>query len=514
MKHIHPAVEVELKLAVAPAAIRKLAAHRLLRGRARPIARKLYSVYYDTPGFDLWRKGVTLRLRRDSSRWLQTVKGGGEAQAGLHRRDELESEVAGPHPDLARIRDGGLAEVFAPSHLRAQLRPVFVTEFHRSSRLIELGPDTTVEASIDSGEIRGGERADAVSELELELKKGAPWQLFDLALKLLKDVPLAVENRSKAERGFALARAERDAPVKARPALLVSDMTVNEAFKAVMWASLAHLHANVRGMLAGGDPEYLHQMRVALRRLRSTFNVFAPVLPEAMAAPLAAELKWLAGALGPARDWDVFVAETLPPIHAEFGRHEALAAFGEQCARLRRAAGRKAKRAVAAQRYQYLVLSLAGWLTAEGWLMQVDPAGRERFAVPVRDFASPVLDERYNRVRRRGHKLAGLPAGELHRLRIAIKKFRYATDFFAGLYEGRQVRDALKRLARLQNILGAINDAATVGNLVGQALRGADTRRVAEARGILLGWSHGRAATLKRELKSAWKDFRITEKFW
>src|SRR5262249_44419213 len=168
--------------------------------------------------------------------------------------------------------------VFASPQVRGQLQPVFITDFSRSSRTLDLGGDTTVEASIDSGGIRGGGRIVAVNELELELKSGEPSRLYDLALGLLKDVPLAVENRSKADRGFALARGESLAPVKSRPPTLATEMSVDDAFTAVIWASLAHLQANERGMLAGEDPEYLHQMRVALRRLRSAFSVFAPVL--------------------------------------------------------------------------------------------------------------------------------------------------------------------------------------------------------------------------------------------
>jgi len=509
-----PPSEVELKLAFSHAAIRKLAAHPLIRGRVRPVTRKLHTVYYDTPSLDLWRQGVALRVRRAGRRWVQAVKGEGSVKGGLHRRIEIESEIAGPQPDLARISDRDLVGVFASPQLRGQLRPVFITDFSRSSRTLDLGGDTIVEASIDCGGIRSGGRVDIVNELELELKSGAASRLFDLALKLLQDVPLAVENRSKAERGFALARGDRPAPIKATPPSLSTDMTVNGAFMAVIWASLAHLQANERGMLAGDDPEYLHQMRVALRRLRSAFSVFAPLFPAEMIGPMRSALKWLGASLGPARDWDVFLTETLPPVHAEFGEHAALAAFGEQCRALRQAAARRARRTVASQRYQRLVLTLAGWLTAEQWSAQMDETGRSRLNAPVLEYASAVLGERYGRVRKRGRKLARLSPAELHRLRIAIKKFRYATDFFAGLYEGKRARETLKRLSRLQNILGAINDAATVGTLVHEVLRGANSRNAAEARGILLGWSRGRAATLRRELETAWTAFRDAEKFW
>ena len=340
---------------------------------------------------------------------------------------------------------------------------------------------------------------------EIELK---------LALKLAEDVPPSIGNRSKAGRGYALARGEAKSPVKARPAVLDRGMSVNEAFKSVMWATLAHLHANEPGMLAGRDPEYLHQMRVALRRIRSAFGVFAALFPRPAISPARNELKWLAANLGPARDWDVFVTETLPPIEAEFGARGGLKNFIARCEVLRRAATARSRRAVRSVRYRHLILRLAAWLSAESWLKQSDPAKRAALEEPIAGFASAVIERRYDRVRNKGRKLGALSPAALHRLRIAIKKFRYATDFFAGLYEEKSPRDALKRLARLQDILGAMNDAATAANLLAHGFDGAAGRRVLEAKGILRGWSSGRAATLKRELRSAWNGFRSAEKFW
>ena len=291
-------------------------------------------------------------------------------------------------------------------------------------------------------------------------------------------------------------------------------LSVGESFKAVIRANLAQLQANERGMAAGGDPEYLHQMRVALRRLRSAFSVFEPVVPEAAVAPVVAELKWLASRLGPARDWDVFVTETLPPIEKEFGTHGELKAFSEHCRKLRDDAGARARRVVRSARYRRLMLSLGAWLAAEGWLSGLEPDQRAALDAPVGAFAGNVLEKRYDQVRKRGRKVGGLSAKQLHRLRIAVKKFRYAADFFAGLYEGAPVREALKRLSRLQDMLGAINDAAMVANLVAHGFDGTGDQHLPEAKGILLGWSHNRAATLRRELKSAWKPFRAVGRFW
>jgi len=338
MKDARADSEIELKLLVPLDAVRRLAAHRLLRGRTRPARRRLYSIYFDTPALDLWRQGIALRVRREGRRWMQTVKGGGSAHGGLHQRAEAEAEVAGPAPDTSRIRDRELAEAFASPQLRAQLTPVFTTDITRSSRVLELGAEARVEASVDLGVIRSGDRSEAVSEIELELKSGEPHQLYELALKLADDVPLSIGDRSKAERGFALARGEPVKPVKARPVVLDRDMTVIDAFKAVMWVNLAHLQANEAGMLGARDPEYLHQMRVALRRLRSALAVFAPLFPEPVISPARTELKWLANGLGPARDWDVLVTEMLPQIAAEFGAHAGLMEFSARCEKLRRRA--------------------------------------------------------------------------------------------------------------------------------------------------------------------------------
>ncbi len=306
----------------------------------------------------------------------------------------------------------------------------------------------------------------------------------------------------------------RTGAIRASAATLDRAMPVSVAFKAVMRANLVHLRANHRGMLEGRDNEYLHQVRVALRRMRSAMNVFAPVLPEAAVFELGGELKWLAGRLGAARDWDVFLAETLPPVEAEFGPHPGLERFAARCRMLRGGAGAQARRAVRSARYVRLVSGLEAWLAGEEWLARADPAARAALAGPVASFASGVLERRHERVMSKGRALARLDSSELHRLRIAIKKFRYAADFFAALYDENAARAALKRLSRLQDILGAMNDAATVASLAARGFGGMSGAAAREAKGLLLGWSRGRAATLRRELKGAWKEFRDAGKFW
>src|SRR3990172_1216837 len=139
-------------------------------------------------------------------------------------------------------------------------------------------------------------------------------------------------------------------PAKARPSPVVADMTSHDAFTALVRACLEHIIANQHGMLESSNPEYLHQTRVALRRLRSVFGTFAALFPARALAPLIEETRWLARMLGPARDWDVFNDETLPPVIARYAGHAGVAAMARSAARLRAAANRTARRAVVSTR--------------------------------------------------------------------------------------------------------------------------------------------------------------------
>jgi len=365
-------LETELKLQIDPRHIARLRGHPLFKHATRRISRKLYSVYYDTPDLDLWRARITLRLRRIAGCWVQTFKEGGKVAIGLHQRHEFETEITAPFPDFSAIGDDELAAHFAPPQLRAHLKPMIVTEFTRTSCVLTPAEGVAMEASIDHGIIKIGAATEPICELELEVKTGPVWRAYQVAMQLLEAAPLLVEDRSKAERGVALYLGTRCKPLKSPTSPVASGMTGNSAFKALVLTCLAHYTANQRGMLDGADPEYLHQMRVALRRLRSVFSTFAPFFPAAVLEPPVAETRWLARILGAARDWDVFIAETLPPVSARYPQHPGMAALTRSAAMLREAANRTARRAVVSARGQGLLLALGAWIDAETWLEAFD----------------------------------------------------------------------------------------------------------------------------------------------
>lgn len=303
-------------------------------------------------------------------------------------------------------------------------------------------------------------------------------------------------------------------PVKAQPSPVVADMTSHDAFKALVSACLAHITANQRAMLESSDPEYLHQMRVALRRLRSVFSTFKALFPARELAPLSEETRWLARTLGPARDWDVFSAETLPPVIARYAGHAGIAAMAGSAARLRMAANRRARRAVVSTRGQGLLLALGDSLSAATGLETLDSEQRAERVSPVTGFAQAVLDAASKRVAKRGRELGSLAPRELHRLRIAAKKLRYAVEFFAPLYDDARAGAYRAALVRLQDALGAYNDAVTVKQLAIRANRGLQGAAADEAFGIMLSWSAGMRETGTRNLQRVWKKFRAARAFW
>jgi inorganic triphosphatase YgiF len=506
-------METELKLRIAPAAVTRVSAHPLFRKADDESVESLEAVYYDTPDFELERKGASLRVRHEGGQWIQTVKWSGGARGGLHERNEIEAELSGPAPDCARITHPDLDPLFRAPQLVTALQPVFETRITRSKRTLTLD-GATIEASLDQGEIRSGGRSEPVSELELELKRGSPPALFELALTLAAAAPLHLENRSKAERGYALSRGESPVPQKASAPALDAGMTVSEAFATIAWSTLAHLQANEDGALAGNDPEFLHQMRVALRRLRSAISAFSGVLPALSRERVSKELKWLGRALGPARDWDVFVTQTLPPIMEAYPDRPALDALAAEARRTRALAQRAMRRALRSRRYQKALIGVASWLASQGWRDHADAKTIAALDAPARVYAFDELEARYERVRRRGRKLEQLSAAELHKLRIAIKKLRYSTDFLASLFDAAKVRTLRSRLTRLQDALGTINDAATMQSLLAHGFGRSRSAAAAEARGILLGWSAGRGDALRGDLARAWRAFRRSETFW
>src|SRR5207342_583599 len=206
----------------------------------------------------------------------QTVKQEG-ARAALLTRNEWEQPIRGDQPDLAVARGTGLKGVLTKK-LARKLKPMFETSVRRTTYPMRDGY-TEIDLTLDEGKVVAGRRSSPLHEIELELKSGAPVDLFKLARILGQDVPMQLSLRTKAERGYALIEGRPPATVKAQPVGLTRDFTAGASLQAVARACLHQMIAN-QPLIRVGRPEGLHQMRVALRRLRAALSLFSSILTD------------------------------------------------------------------------------------------------------------------------------------------------------------------------------------------------------------------------------------------
>ena len=238
--------------------------------------------------------------------------------------------------------------------------------------------------------------------------------------------------------------------------------TPGAARAALVAAALAQMAANLAGAAKGRDAEYLHQLRVAIRRLRALLRIFRKT---SGAKRLDRQLRRLATPLGEARDWDVF-AES-------FGR-----------------GGRE--RQAAHARCGEVFPGLDAYVReARQWAS----VGADR--APLGDFAAKALDRLHRKALKRARGIDWRDAGRRHALRVSVRRLRYGVDFFAACFAAH--RKPLRELERLQDLLGDLNDIAVARRLGGAELEAALRKR---------------ESALLRKLVPAWRAFEKRPRFW
>lgn len=514
------ATETELKLRIAPDAAAAIVRHPALKPFKRAPARasQLTSTYFDTPDGALAAAGVALRLRRDGKKWIQTVKGPAirEGSAGgLSARPEFEWPVSGPRLDPLRFAATPFRRTLGKAEQHG-LGPRFTTHIKRTVVPLSFPDSTMAKLCIDVGEVRTDDgdpvlRA-PMHEIELELEAGDPRRLYELAQALAADVPLALEPASKAERGYALRVAQVPEPLRASDIELARKCTAGAAFAAIMRGCLAQIEGNAHGVATGDDPEWIHQMRIGVRRMRACLSLARRTLDTARIEPLRVELRWLAQSLGPARDLDVFVTSTLPDFREAVARGSGaslaapLAKLAARTASRRKEAREHARSAVASPRFVRLVLSVAALAASP------DLSGAphdDKLARSAREVARPLLRRRHQTLISLGSDLAHAPPEARHAARLAAKKLRYAAEFFASLYPRKKTRAYRKALAILQEELGAWNDAAVAARVAAEI-----TGPQSPAAAAFEGWAAARGVSRGEALSEAWTRFVKARPFW
>ncbi len=506
-------VEFELKLSSGSKDLAALYDSSLLvaHERGQPSDRRLETTYYDTPDQALFRAGMTLRVRCEGQTFVQTLKEA-SLEGGPIRRREWQAPV----PTIAPV-----PSMFAdrlPKALRSALganglRPVFTTTVRRCQRVLDVA-GASVEVAFDQGIIEAGDHKVPITEIELELKSGAPAALYELALQLLDLHAFNLGGQSKADRGYALALNAGPGSATAPPTILDPEKAIGEAFAQIFLAADAHVLANQAAAEDGRDPEGVHQMRVGLRRLRSALSLLRPIAPSPTLEALRADAEWAASCLDDARGWDVFLAETLPEAAAGCAG-DGWDRLKDASEALRAQAYAKVRETLSAERHTRFHLMLGAWIERRAWQADGGVGGQARFVEATVSFAARALCEQHRKVLKRGKHFRSLTPEARHRLRLAVKKLRYAADFFlTALGHPRIAKHYLRRLGELQDQLGRYNDMAVTRHLVEQLLETAPDASARQAADIILSWQERGLIDSVPTMLAAWRSFCEAELPW
>jgi len=502
--------ELELKLCFEPDHAQDLCADSLLAGLASQLYH-YHATYFDTPDFLLAEHKIGLRVRKEQNQWVQALKTANAAQGGLHNRQEWEW----PLPDAAvqptLLPNKVLADLgISAKQLSQILQPVFTTEFQRTVWQIVTADGSQIECCLDLGEIVSHQDRTPICELELELKSGHAQALYTLALQLSEHHPLVLENRSKAQRGYALHRPTISAPCKAQEPILKAKYTVEEAFIAIIRSCQQQILGNLEAAHDGANEEGVHQMRVGLRRLRSALALFKPVIATASHETWKAELRWINSILGPARDWDVF-ASNIAQLSASGLCVPGLVAVESQLAGVRERHYSALRNMLKTPRFTRWILQLEVWLAERKWRNFATDKQLHQLDDLAQVFALTALGKEDKKVLKKGGRyLSQLSATKRHLVRIKSKKLAYSIRFFKALFPTKTTTQYSTALSVLRDELGILNDGQTASLLLDELGLPAN----AATRYAIAGWYAAIGQHHLVELDAHWQAFSDAPRNW
>jgi CHAD domain-containing protein len=465
-------------------------AHRAGRSRSAPTD----IVWFDTVDAALAAEGLVVQAPRRGPRVL--LRSLPSSDSAWH---------PGQPPEVVATLAAGEAP---PQAIGVPLVAIAAFTGRRQTLQLDL-PDGTVILEVLAGRLRSVAAESPAARLSLA---GPLDAVLAAAHALAAHLPLLTPLAGLAEEGRALATATAVRANRLGPPDTSAATTAEDAFLRAAGHLLEVVRQQTARIRHDGGLEAVHQTRVALRRLRSLLRVFRAATDGPSLRGLDARLREAVAVLGPARDWDVFLAGIGRDIDAAFPGEPRIAALIHAGEARRRAAYDAVLAMLAAPAWRALLLDALGLLLARAWRAEVGEEMRAALDQPVRDFGRAILERRWSRLRRDGAEFETLSAEHLHELRLDGKRLRYAAEVFAPVFGARAARRFLRRLAALQDGLGIANDAAVARGLV-QPLAGPGTAR-AWAVGVVEGWCEARVVGHRGDAFAAWQRLGRKDRFW
>ncbi len=506
-------VEVELKLRAPPGSLDQIRTSPVMLQSARNkgTIRRLETTYYDTTDDQLFHAGLSLRIRRSGKYFVQTIKR--MSVGDPLTRQEWEVPVATLAPDLGALPVEDIDEIFSKIAVD-QLVPIFVTRVRRHRVTVDM-PEGQIEVAFDDGVIEAGSQHAPLCEVELELKQGRAAALYQFGLGLTDASPLCLETQSKSARGYTLALGFDPMALKASSSNLDNQDTVDEGIAKLLSNCQQQILGNLCPAESGSESNGVHQLRVALRRLRTALYILRRELEAPSLQSLDAEARRFARTLGPARNWDVFTNSTLADIERANLPGIEFSNLRGACAPFRDQSYDMVRQSIADPQTNRFLLLLGLAIERRSWRNEVASEDLRTLAEPVIKFASRVLTRIGRKVLKRGRHFRHLRPQARHKLRLTLKKLRYATEFFLPLYASQaSTVKYLKQLSRLQDVLGEANDIRTSQTLLSNIHEHAESPEVHRALGAVTGWQGHLEMAGASRLNDRWGRFKRTAPYW
>ena len=431
-------------------------------------ARELADVYYDTEDWRLYRAGYAMRVRKDGQKAQATMKARVPSEGGLRRRREISEPIEGvetpkgiPGPVGERVRRlAGSADLRPLFEVRTRRRTfALCTETPSSGEIVEDGSGNirpqnseqdgiVAEIALDESEIfANGGASTHLSRVEVEVGSDAALHdgVGDFVEVLKEALKLHPTRSSKFRTGLSVAALSPEVAPDLGPTKIDATKSAGEVAFAILRRHFGAMLAHEPGVRLGEDPEELHDMRVATRRLRAALKLYSDFLPK-RSERYERDLRWVAGALGEVRDLDVH----LQGLCEESSRNGEVLEQVIALLRDRRVeARRRMLEALDSNRYERLLASFSATLRRGR-----NPGPTD----PILEAAPDLLRDRYKKVRKAANTLSeDSPPEHYHELRKKGKRLRYALEPLQEIY-GKSAQKMVKLLKKAQDDLGDHQD--------------------------------------------------------
>ena len=483
----------------------------------RAAAQNLGSIFFDTPDHQLRKRNVVIEVSKVGQRYVQSVCASGVTLDGMRvRRLHWENPLPTPEPEPGAIGDPDLRALATPAP-GSRLGPVLQCNIHQSARQLTSERRRTVDFALQNGEFSADGIKKSFCEILLESKSRDGAATFDMALDLHAKVPLRIATISREWQ--ALQAIGNDGPGwrKAIALNLPNEATVEDTLVDILHHCLDHLMDNEQVTLLCDHPEGVHQMRVAMRRMRSALRIFRDAMPHEHYVRVTDEVKWQTKSLADTRDLDVFMDEIVGPVADAFDGEPSFSVLMKRLTEDREKARAEARKAIFDPRFTKFLLETLGWIEGRKWRNRRSAESSALLQQPIIELSDNLIAKRFKKVRKQGRKFDTLTVEEKHQLRIDVKKLRYAIDFFSSLYGRGRVKAFIVRLQKLQDGLGYMNDVAVARDLVEHLMKTATRSTAApigHAGALVLGWHTNAAAEATKTLSGDVADLLACKPFW